>query len=100
MTRLIWVLALAAVVLWSLFSWGSYALVTGGGEWLSANAGLLGLQAESQYWLQWSLRLVEQFGVALLWIVWGFGTAAVLVGAWVATRLAGAARRYASASQT
>lgn len=97
MTRLIWALALVAVALWSLFSWGSYALVTAGGDWLTANADLLaplGLQAEGQYWLQWSLRLVEQFGVVLLWIVWGAGTAAVLLGAWLAAWLAAAARRH------
>jgi hypothetical protein len=98
MNRLIWGLAVAGVAFWSLFSWGTYALVTGGSEWISANTGLLGLQAEAQYWLQWSLRLVEQFGVVLLWIVWGFGTVAVLAGAWVTTRLAGAARRYTSAA--
>jgi hypothetical protein len=97
MQRLIWTLALVAVALWSLFSWGTYALVTGGGDWLAANASLLGLQAEAQYWLQWSLRLVAQFGVVLLWIVWGTGTVAVLAGAWVAARLAGAARRHAAA---
>src|SRR5512147_2197358 len=99
MNRLIWALALVAVALWSLFSWGGYALVTGGGAWLGANADLLGLQAEGQYWLQWSLRLVEQFGVVLLWIVWAAGTATVLLGAWLTTRLAGTARRYASSMQ-
>ena len=100
MTRLIWVLALVAVAVWSLLSWGSYALVTGGSDWLTANADLLapfGLQAEGQYWLQWSLRLVERFGVVLLWIVWGIGTVAVLVGAWAAARLAAVARRHAAA---
>jgi hypothetical protein len=98
MNRAIWALALVAVVLWSLFSWGSYALVTGGSDWLGANAGLLGLQADAQHWLQWSLRLVEQFGVVLLWIVWSVGAATTLIGAWVATRLVGAVRRHASAA--
>lgn len=99
MNKLIWGLAIAALAVWSLLSWGTYALVTGGGTWLASNAGLLALQPDWQYWLQWSVRLVEQFGVVLLWIVWGLGAVTVLVGAWLGTRFAGAAKRLAAQAQ-
>jgi hypothetical protein len=88
--KIVWALALFAFATWSLLTWGTYALVTGGGDWLAANADLLALAPEWQYWLQWSLRLVEQFGVVLLWIVWGLGSIAILAAAWVTARLAGA----------
>jgi hypothetical protein len=93
MNRIIWIVAALATVVWSLLCWGTYALVTGGGEWLTANADLLGLQPDWQYGLQWLLRLAEQFGAALVWIVWGLGTLTVLVGAWLGGRVLGAARR-------
>lgn len=79
-SRAVWIAAFAGIGLWSLLTWGTYALVTGAGDFLTSNADLLGSGAQLQYWLQWSLRLVEQFGVVLLWLVWAVGTL-LLVGA-------------------
>jgi hypothetical protein len=95
MKKLIWGLALAGLAFWSLLTWGTYALVVHGGDWLAGNADLLALAPDWQYWLQWSLRLVQQFGVVLLWLVWGAGAVALLAGAWLVARLATGARRYA-----
>jgi hypothetical protein len=98
MNRLIWILAALALLFWSLLSWGTYAIVTGGGEWLTSNADLLALAPEWQYWLQWLLRLVEQFGAVLVWIVWAAGALFVVVGAWLAGRVLGVARRVRGGS--
>jgi hypothetical protein len=93
MKKLYWGLALGAVVLWSLLTWGTYALVTGAGGFLVANAELLGGGADVQYWLQWSLRLVEQFGIVLLWIVWATGALVLVAAAAVGAKAATVVRR-------
>lgn len=90
MNRIIWGVALAAIMVWSLLTWGSYVLVTQGSEWLAGAGAIFALPQEWQFGLEWSLRLVEQFGVALLWVLWGMVVVVTLFGAWLATRLVGA----------
>jgi hypothetical protein len=93
MKRLFWILTAGAIVLWSLLTWGTYALVTGAGDFLVANADLLGGGTDVQYWLQWSLRLLEQFGVVLLWIVWAVGAVLLVATAAIGTKAATVVRR-------
>lgn len=93
MKRLFWVLALGGLAVWSLFTWGAYALVTGAGDFLVANADLLGAGAEVQTWVQWSLRALEQFGVVLLWIVWATGALLLLAAAAAGAKAVAAVRR-------
>jgi hypothetical protein len=91
--RALWIASFAGIAVWSLLTWGTYALVTGTGDFLVANAELLGGGAELQYWMQWTLRLVEQFGVVLLWIVWAIGTVLLLGAAAVGGKALAAVRR-------
>ena len=93
MNRIIWGVAIAAIVVWALLTWGSYVLVTQGSEWLAGAGAIFALPPEWQFGLEWSLRLVEQFGVVLLWILWGIVVVTIVVGTWIATRLLGASRR-------
>lgn len=93
MKKLYWGLALGAIALWSLLTWGTYALVTGAGGLLVANADLLGGGADLQYWVQWSLRLLEQFGIVLLWIVWATGALVLVAAAAVGAKAATVVRR-------
>ena len=90
MNRIIWGVALAAIAVWSLLTWGSYVLVTQGSEWLAGAGAVFALPQEWQSGLEWSLRLVEQFGVALLWVLWGVVVVVTLFGAWLVTWLVGA----------
>lgn len=92
MKKLYWALALGGVAIWSLLTWGAYALVTGAGGFLVANADVLG-GADVQYWVQWTLRLLEQFGVVLLWIVWAVGAVLLLGLAAVGAKAATVVRR-------
>lgn len=93
MNRLFWALALGAIALWSLLTWGTYALVTGAGGFLVANADLLGGGADVQYWVQWTLRLLEQFGIVLLWIIWAIGALALVAAAAVGVKALAVVRR-------
>jgi hypothetical protein len=92
--KIVWGLGLTALALWSLLTWGTYALVTGAGDFVAANADLVAAWPEWQYWLQWSLRLVEAFGVALLWAIWGVGALFIVGGTWLVGRLTASAQRF------
>ena len=98
MKKIVWGLGIAGFALWSLLTWGTYALVTGAGDFFVANADLFAAWPEWQYWLQWSMRLVEGFGIVLLWIVWGVGALCILAGTWLVGRLAGSAQRFRTLS--
>jgi hypothetical protein len=96
--RLVWIGALFALALWSLLSWGSYWLMTAGAEWLAGMSTFFALPPEWLQALEWSLRLVEQFGVVLLWVLWAIVALVILVGAWVVTLFVGMAGRTAAGS--
>ncbi len=96
MKRLVWVGALLAIALWSLLSFGSYWVVTAGAEWLSGMGGLFALPPEWLQVLEWSLRLVEQFGIVLLWVLWAIVVLVILVGAWIVTLFVGVAGKTAA----
>ena len=87
MNKLIWGITIFGVALWSLLTWGSYLLLGGASDFLSANAELLGQYPQWQYWLQAALRLAEQFGAAALWLVWAIGTVVTLASGWLVARL-------------
>lgn len=96
MKRLVWIGALLALALWSLLSWGSYWLVTAGAEWLAGMGAFFALPPEWLQALEWSLRLVEQFGVVLLWVLWAIVALTILVGAWIVTLFVGVAGKAAA----
>lgn len=93
--RLVWIGALLALALWSLLSWGSYWLVTAGADWLAGIGAFFALPPEWTQALQWSLRLVQQFGVVLLWVLWGVVALVIVIGAWLLTLVLGVAGRAA-----
>lgn len=94
--RLVWIGALFALALWSLLSFGSYWVVTAGAEWLAGAGAFFALPPEWLQALEWSLRLVEQFGVALLWVLWAIVALVIVAGAWIVTWVVGAAGRAAA----
>lgn len=98
MKRLVWVGAIFALVMWSLLSWGSYWLMTAGAEWLGGIGAFFALPPEWTLALEWSLRLVEQFGVVLLWVLWAIVALVIVVGAWLLTLVVGVAGRGAGAA--
>lgn len=94
--RLVWVGAFLAIAMWSLLSWGSYWIMTAGAEWLAGMGGFFALPPEWLQALEWSLRLVEQFGVALLWVLWAIVALVIVIGAWIATAVVGVAGKAAA----
>lgn len=91
--RTFWLLALGGVAFWSLLTWGAYALVTSTSDVLVANADLVGGGAELQFWLQWSLRLLEGFGVAIVWAIWAIGAITLVGSAAIGSKALAVARR-------
>ncbi len=87
MKKLVWGLTFFGIALWSLLSWGTYLLLGGTSEFLTANAELVGANPEWQYWLQAAIRFAEQFGAAAIWIVWAIGGLVALGCGWLIARL-------------
>lgn len=94
--RLVWVGAFLAIAMWSLLSLGSYWLVTAGADLLTGAGAMLALPPEWLQWVEWSLRLVEQFGVVLLWVLWAIVALVIVAGAWIATLVVGVAGKAAA----
>ena len=84
--RWLWIGTAVLAVLWTLLTWGAYALIAFAGDALSGGAGFLSAWPDAQYWLSWSVRLAEQFGVVFLVIAWAIGLFLLLVAAWVGAR--------------
>ncbi len=89
----LWIGAGVGALLWTLLTWGAYVLVALTGDALSGGANSLAGYPEAQYWLGWSVRIAEQFGVVLLVIVWSLGMLLLAAGAWVVSRFVTVADR-------
>ena len=95
MRRLITILAIVALGLWSLFAWAVYGLLGYAGEFAAANAELLLIPPE---WANWGAALFSGAGGVVIWIVWFLGAALIAVLALIASRLLAPRDRGAGAS--
>jgi hypothetical protein len=98
MQRIIWILAVLAIVFGALLTWGAHALLVNGSDWLTANPDLLASYPEWQSWLRWGLEIGSGVGVVALWAVWGISSVTIALGAWVISWLI--TRRAAPASSS
>lgn len=87
MPRLIWIIAGAGFVLWSLFAWLGYAVLGWAGDFTASNAGNLTASAELADWLAWAAGVIGAAGGTLIVIVWLFGSAVIAVMAFGISRL-------------
>ncbi|PLP58735.1 hypothetical protein CYK37_13775 [Mesorhizobium loti] len=107
MSKFVVVVAIVALVFWSLLAWGAYELVDVLGSWLSTNGGTLlqggrdaagavgiGKEVIDKVDIQGTARLLQQLvGAALvvarptIVFVWGLGVLAIMAAPFVVRRL-------------
>jgi hypothetical protein len=78
MRHLARILAVLAVVFWSLFAWGAYALVGWVGDLVTTNADWFTGHADTVVWLSWATNLLTNIGLAGVVMVWLIGIALIL----------------------
>lgn len=87
MTRLIWIVAGCALLVWSGFAWLGHGLV----EWIAAfagnNAGELTLGPDLAALLVWLANLLAAAGSVVVVLIWLIGCAAIMILAAIASRL-------------
>lgn len=82
MNKLFAIAMIAAAALWSLFVWGTGALLGGSAEFLAAQAAAWGAhEPEIELAVTTATAAFTQWGAPLLWIVWGAGLLGLLCGA-------------------
>lgn len=87
MMLLIWGLTLVALLLWSLMAWGSYALLSGSGDWLTAMLSPLLGSAAWDRWMNLATAWFGQHGDTMMWLIWTTGAVTLLMIATVGTVL-------------
>jgi hypothetical protein len=98
MTRILWVFALLAVAVWTLFAWGVYGLINFFGDTAARNADAVTNHPAGVEWLAWvasALRNVGLAAVVLVWLVVSAVIVAVPTLLSVALRTLGRGRRGA-----
>lgn len=81
-----WIVAVIALVLWTLLSAGGYAAVHGAAQWITQNADFVSRHPDVTSWLLWALDLVRDIGVFVLIGVWALVSAGIVLAAWMLQR--------------
>lgn len=83
----LYILGVVLAGLWTIAMWGAYGLVTFSDELVRAGASFFSVDAQTLQWLMSVTGGVQQFGEALVLIVWMFGVLLLLLADWVGRRL-------------
>jgi hypothetical protein len=89
MRGVIYVVAAIALGLWSLFAWAVHAFLGVAAGFAVANTWLLPVPPEWVYWTAEVLDGATGIGSVLVWIVWGFGAALIVLLTLLALKLVG-----------
>jgi hypothetical protein len=89
MRRLIIIAAAVLLGLWSLFAWAVHALLQAASGFAAENAYLVPVPPEWVYWTAQIFAGASGIGEVLVWIVWGFVSALIVLVALIALKLAG-----------
>lgn len=81
------ILTLVLAGLWTIVMWGMYGLVTFSDELIRAGVSFLNVDAQTLQWLMSVTGGVQQFGEALVLIVWMLGVLLLLLASWIGRRL-------------
>ena len=87
MRAIVWGVAGAALVVWSLLAWGGHALLDWSSDWAAANADKLSSAPEIVEWSSWALRGIGDASEILVLILWALGAILVVGIAGVVNRL-------------
>jgi hypothetical protein len=83
----LYVLAITVAGVWTLLMWGAYAILSVGDDALRTGSTWFGVDTQLLAQLQWAIGGAQQFGEALILIIWGLGIAAIALGGWLARSL-------------
>lgn len=89
MRRLVWVIGLAVLGLWSVLAWGSHALLDGASGWAAANASRVSEVPEIVEAISRAFRSLGDASEIVVGIVWALGALLILGLAGVVSRLIG-----------
>ena len=78
MTRILWVFAILAVSVWTLFAWGLYGLINFFGDTAARNADVVVSNPTGVEWLSWGLSAMRNVGLAAVIFVWGLVSVVIL----------------------
>ena len=83
----VWVVAVAGLALWSLLAWGTGALLSGSGDWISTLATAALESARLEAWIDTGAGWAERLGLVAVWALWALGSIGLLLTAIFATVL-------------
>lgn len=89
MRKVVWLIAIAVLAVWSLLAWGVGSMVDTAGDWAAANADRVSSTPEVIEGLSWALGGLGSAGEVIVAIVWFVGVAVIVLIAAVVQRLAG-----------
>lgn len=78
MTRILWIFALMAVAVWTLFAWGVYGLISFFGDTAARNADVVTSHPTSVEWISWGFHALRNVGLTAVVLVWGVVSAVIL----------------------
>lgn len=82
----IWMLAFAAIAVWSLTAWVGHGLLDWTSDWAAANADKVSSVPEIVEWLSWGLRSLGNASEIIVLIVWALGSILIIGAAGLASR--------------
>ena len=87
LSKWLYVLAITGAGVWTLLMWGAYGILSLGDDALRAGSAWLGVDTQWLAQLQWAIGGAQQFGEAVVLIVWGLGIAAIALCGWLGRSL-------------
>lgn len=88
MRKVVWLIAVAVLAVWSLLAWGVGSVVDTAGDWAAANADRVSTVPEVIEGLSWALGGLGSVGEVIVAIVWLVGVALIVLIAVVVPFLA------------
>ncbi|MBM3622728.1 MAG: hypothetical protein FJX20_18765 [Alphaproteobacteria bacterium] len=88
MRGLVWIVAVAALVVWSLLAWGVGSVVDTASDWAAANADLVSSSPGIIETLSWALGGLGSAGEVIVAVVWLIGVIVIVLIALAARYLA------------
>jgi hypothetical protein len=87
MRRGIRVLAIVAIVVWSLMAWAGHGLLDWTSDWAAANADKVSSVPETVEWLSGALRSLGNASEIVVLIVWALGSILIIGAAGLVSRI-------------
>jgi hypothetical protein len=80
LTKWLYVLAITGAGVWTLLMWGAHGILSLSDDALRAGSTWFGVDTQLLAQLTWAIGGAQQFGEAVVLIMWGLGIAALALG--------------------